>query len=334
MGYELVPIDEGLPKWIPLTGFTIYVHSPSENAFKILTVDFTNLPPDKFYAMIDELGDVVEAIDEEYRDEKRGKGRGTGRSFIAEFIRAYKQRGGGKESKRILPSVSPYPKRFTNIVNYVRTQLYDALNDKAIVIQSIGSGDRYKRNIYLMPRTEIDEFYKIVDRLNEQLDKLRKMIDEYHESEHFKNILSILDKYGVDYTYRKAVIRNITIDPIPALLDIDTLKPVISERILRDIERQKEKVVSNVIEKFRKELESIIDEYRRQILKNKFSPEEAKKQLKELRDRIEGMGIISVRGIIEPLMEMVDDPERLIDEGYKKASGKIKALVSSLGIQG
>ena len=317
MGIELVPIEK-MPK-ILVSGYWIYLHSPSDNAFKVLKVDFTKLKPEKFYEMVDELGKVLGGIDMEFRERRKEEG---SRKIVAEFIEAYQKR-------RTLPQVSPYPQRFINIVNYIRTRLYDELNRRAIVIQSISSG-RFKRNLYLLPRSEYDAFMNEIDKLNSELAELRKMIEQYHQGRYFKAILEVLDKYNVSYTYRKADIRDIIVETAPAIVDPEILKPYISRRAYMEIQKFKEKLVREAIEKFRKELDEVMEQYRAQILRKKFDPNQAKQQLQKLKEKIESMGIVSISPIIDPLIEMADKPEKLVGEGYVTATGKIKDLVESL----
>jgi len=222
-------------KRIVVNGYFVTLYSPSAEAFKTIKADFKDLKPRKFYKMVEELEDYLSEVDEEYRERNVAA---ASRSIYAQFTKAYRR------DRKI--SFSPYPNRFINITNHIRTKLYEAINTHAIVIPVISSG-HFKRNIYILPTANYDNFLKEVDNLNKELDNLREMIDEYHKKKYIDRILAILDKYGVKYTNKTVLIHNIYVDTMPIVLDPEVIEPYISRRAKREIERTKQKIISEAI---------------------------------------------------------------------------------------
>ena len=188
----------------------------------------------------------------------------------------------------------------------------------------------YRRNIYLMPRYNSDSFLHEVDELNKTLDRLRRDIEEYHNTGYMKEIINILNSYNVKYNVKKAKIEDIIVNMMPITLDPEVLKPYISKRAMREVEKTKRKIVEEAVRDFSKKVESMINEYIMKIRKKKFNPGEAKKTLEELRRNINSMGLMSIDSVIDPLIELCDNPKKLEIEGLNTAKGKIRALLESL----
>ncbi|HEW93645.1 MAG TPA: hypothetical protein ENF47_02955 [Thermoprotei archaeon] len=305
---------------ILVNGYFVTLHSPSANLFKTVKVDFSNLSGEELYRMIEELEEIKSEINQEYR--RREVETVSESDIRAEFRRARARR------QRIV-NFSPYPNRFGNIVNSVRTRLYNALNQYAMVISNIEVG-AFRRNVYLLPRDSADDFLRVVDSLNQELDELDEMLKEYHEKGYMDKIINILRKYNVNFRYYKVTLRRIYVNMLPIILDPDIIKPYVSPRVRREIEEMERKMIIEAVKNTEKKVVAMVNQYMSMIKAKKFNPKEAAKQLAELRDKINSLGIVSVDSIINPLIDLCNNPDKLEKEAMKMISGKVKALLESL----
>ncbi len=305
---------------IVFNGYYVSVHSPSRNLFKTVKVDFSKLSGSDLYKMIEELEETKSKINAEYRE--REVDTVSESDIRAEFRRARKRR-------RRVVRFSPYPNRFGNIVNSVRTKLYDLLNLYAIVIPNIEVG-AFRRNVYILPKDSIDKFLKEIDILNQRLGELRKAMEEYHNKGYIDKITSILDKYDVKYRVYKASLRNIFTDMFAIVIDPEAISPYISERARKEIEKAKEKIVRQAVKDAEKKIRSMINQYIIMIKKKKFNPKKAKKILEEMKKNVNSLGIVNIDSVIDPLIDMCNDPKKLAEKGLETVSGKVRALLESL----
>jgi hypothetical protein len=304
---------------IRVNGYFVVLHCPTPEALNTITVDARMLSPREFHSLIVELEDYLSDVDDEYRMRRSDA---VSRRIHGKFIKIPSGR------KRIL-RFSPYPNRFKNITNIVRTAAYDTLNSKAIVIQNIRIGV-FRRNIYLLPHSEADSFLRKIDDLNEELEELKKLIEDYHEKGYYNKVLEILDKYNVEYDAGRARIEKIIVNMLPIVIDPEVIKPYISERAAREIEEMKRRIVEEAIKDAEKKIKALVQSYIAKINARKFNPERAAKQLEELKERINSLGVVDIDPIITPLIDLCHNPQRLVQEALKTVDTRVKALLKTI----
>ena len=304
---------------VRLSGFLVSVHCPTEALLKI-RIDTTHLSWEEYRALLRELQDHLAFVDEQY-----AKRTPKIRSILADHKRI--KEVGGIRRKREL-EFSPFPSRFANIIkNNVRARVYDLLARYALVIQRMARG-RAERNLYLLPENLAGEFVKGIEKVNEKIDELNDMIEEYD----LEPIREILRKYDLDLPKSSFYIPYVEVDLTPITIGPEVIEEWAekSPEVANLLDAKRRELVEKVIMDVRKRLEPIIQALagERRLLK-------IKERLSMLKEQVEGLGLKALAdSIIVPLIKASENPEKafeiLGDRPDRFVSGRVEALLKAL----
>jgi len=120
-----------------LNGFLIDVRTVSEDNLMV-EVDASNISWSEYKALVEELEDLLSAIDTEYSARSwLVKGRGLKASY---------RRVSAEDRRRKLRFV-PFPSKFVNILKNTRAYIYGLVSDYCLVLEKVGN-----RKVYLLPK--------------------------------------------------------------------------------------------------------------------------------------------------------------------------------------
>lgn len=324
-----------------LEGFLINVSSPDSMSLAI-NVDCTALRGDKYLALIRELEDALSRMDQSY----------TERSVRGRSLRGHYRRhlmGPSIMRTRRLTFV-PYPSKMINRPGNMRRNLYYELNANCLNLQRETIGRRH-RVTYLLPYVRAPSMMLYIEGLNREI---RKINDEllHLKKQEVSKVLKILDKYGVDGNIAiperlhefSLNLRPVTLDPqiVEDLVEhkykeqFDRLREGEKqglELLQQELDRQRRILVTEAIEKLRRQLESIASRF---IGTKKFSPKQARQDLERLKEIAESTGLSALATTaIDPLIQIAENPEKAEElignkDPVQGVSMRIQGLIESL----
>jgi len=273
-------------KEVALKGFFLIIHCPSEEVLQV-TIDASELHPTYFISLIHELQDTLRDIDEQYAIRK---GAMKGRSLISKHWRSFVI----DERKRII-RFAPFPESYLNKMRTLRRELYERVNKYAVVIFSDGV-----RKNYLLPDNLAPQFVDSINNLNDEINKLNQMIDNFTKTLDYDNILFVLHKYNLQEPTKTFRIPEIRVDLIPVGLSRADLEKWISEspELHRILEETKERHVRHLLEDLKERLEPLINE----LLKQE-NLKRIRENLVRMDNILTSLGLESIsRTVITPLI--------------------------------
>jgi hypothetical protein len=275
---------------LSLSGFLASLHCPTEETLHG-TVDATRLSPDDYMNLIKELQDALHRVDVRHRLKPLSGFRG---------IKARYVRVSAIERRRKI-KFSPYPNRWLNELRHTRQKAYDLLNSHAIGIETLTQG-KYKDKIYLLARGRTSEFLSAVERLDRELDEIRKQVREYD----YSNIKALLRKYGLDFEIEPVrEVGHIRADLLPvsfstAIQEWATKDP----KVAQQLEKQERELVEQLLVGIRGRVLDIVKSI------GKAKTERLLDRLKRLRETAEDVGLKALsETVLAPLEEVVKKPE-------------------------
>jgi hypothetical protein len=275
---------------LTLSGFLASLHCPTEERL-YGTVDATRLLSEEYMNFIRELQDALHRIDVRHR----GKPLSGLRGIKARYVRV------SANERRRRVKFSPYPNRWLNELKHIRQKAYNLLNSYAIGIETLTQG-YYKDKIYLLARGKVREFLSAVERLDRELDEIRRQVREYD----YSNIKALLRKYGLDWEIEPArEVGHIRADLLPvsfstAIQEWATKDPKVAEQL----ERQERELIEQLLVGIRGRVLDIVKSI------GKAKTERLLDRLKRLRETADDLGLKALsETILVPLEEVVKKPE-------------------------
>ncbi|MGC9069608.1 MAG: hypothetical protein ACP5IZ_11660 [Thermoprotei archaeon] len=297
---------------ISLRGFFLTVHCPTEELLNV-TIDATSLNPSEFFALIQELQELLRNIDEFYAVNRELL---RGRSVHAKHWRAFHY----DERRRII-RFAPFPSAYINKLKTIRRELYDIINENAILIYSDGL-----RNTYLLPYETSESFTNKIEKLNTKINDLRSKVEAFINSNDFFNISYIFEKRLLAPLKPNPNIPNITIRLIPVNLEnIDIEKWAEFSPSVAEILRQtKEDYIKRVLLSLQEKLLPIITE-----LEKQRNLENIKAQLEKIKRIVESVGMNAIaESIIIPLINITEGKVKTKTETTERIKAMLKNLTS------
>lgn len=323
-------------KTVVLQGIHIALHIPTEER---LTFQIQGLSPPLFRNLAVALEDWMVVTDDKYKEKAtRGrswKGRGR-RVTMATRVRLLK--------------FSPFPSRYSNILRTIRKELYYELHRHCLVLEGETHGG-YKRNIYILPYANAPSFMNEINRRNREIDELNWKIEGFLKTEDYADLENLLKPFNVTIPNRSWKIEHVSFDATPLALQPAAVKQIVEDEYQRmfrkleederqglqalhdELERKRQELVVKAIENVQAKIHKIV---KRIVATRKLKAEKVKKDLERLRRIAVSVGLDSIAtSVIEPLAEVVDDPEKTFELfGTKDLSsaidGRIRGLIESL----
>jgi gas vesicle protein len=311
------PQEAGLSiqaKEVPLRGFFLIVHCPSDEVLQI-TIDASTLPPHQFIQLIHELQDTLRNIDENYalRENLRG------RSLLSKHWRAFTH-----DERRQVIRFAPFPESYLNRLRSIRRKLYEIVNNHSIVVYSDGI-----RNTYLLPENLSQKLLRSVEEMNNNdIRKLNELINTFINSYDYNEITYILQKYNIDQPYKNFIVSDIRLELIPVSLSSDDIEKwaSTSDEVKKALEETKEKYIKGILENIKKEIEPIIED-----LTKRENLETIRKNLKRLDNIVTSLGLTAIsQSIIKPLLNTSYTND---NTSIKTEVSRINSLLKGLGIK-
>jgi len=225
------------PERILVEGFLIDVYAPSKALFEV-KLDLSHIPRNRYMDVKEKLEDLLREIDEKY-----AKRRLPDKARMIHVGYASVKDEEGKVRRIRVGVVKPYPSRFPNILGTLRDKLYTAVNVYCKVIERA-----LERKVYLLPLSDAPKFFAEVNKLNEEVESLQKMINEFEKTKDFENICKYLGEIDGRWRDREIHTSLHKIRVYPFLL---RLEPVLFERYLDEVSR---KYVEKIKEKGAREV--------------------------------------------------------------------------------
>ena len=324
-------------KAVILRGIHVSCHVPTEER---LTVQIEGLAPEKFRRLAEVLEDWFIVVDEAYKET---------------FVRGRSWKGRGRRisqrSRIRVLKFSPFPSRFSNILRSIRRDVYVELHKNCLVLEGEQYGG-YKQNIYILPYANAPAFMNFIEVKNKEIDDLNSKINEFKNTGYFKDLKELLRHHGISVNLNgNWHVDHIGIDVTPLALEPTTVKQMVEEdyrkmfeklkdeekrgieALHRELERKRRELVVKGVENLQNKITLII---KRIAGARKLKPEAVKKDLKRLRRIAVSVGLEAVAStVIDPLTEVVDDPEKAVELFGTKdltegVNGRIKGLIDSL----
>jgi len=312
---------------VGLTGVLVSITCPSDERLKV-SIDCSELDNRRFMEFSERLQDLMLGIDADYSEKAMLKrsldGRFTGRKKL-EVVRR------GKALK-----FSVVPSCFVNKIKNLKHDVYDELNfyaaSKIVLVQA----GRFKRCLYILSKSSISEYTRLVEGYNRELEELNGKIEKYLKSSSFREVVELVESYGLDSSPLKSEFR---VEPIRLQqIPIELADYVIEEWERRDpvvakyIKDMRSRIVRDAVESFKAKLKPILDK-----LSAERISERTLKRIREDLERIRGMsvevGLSAVAdSVITPLIEVVDNPEKFpeVFKSKENIGGEIDSRFESL----
>jgi len=313
---------------IRLSGILVSITCPTDERLKV-NIDCSNLDNRSFMELSDRLQDLMLEIDAKYSDRAQLK-----RKLSGEFMGSRRRGIEIIKRKRVL-RFSPIPNCYVNKVKNLKHTVYDELNFYAVSKIVLVEAGRFKRCLYILSKSGVSEYTRIVENCNKELEELNRKIEEFRKSDDFKAIVDLFEEYGVD-TFplsNDMKIESIKIQQIP----IELADYVIREWEKRDpvvakyISEMRSKIIKDSIETFKAKLKPILESLRNKKVSAK-SLRRIKEDLEKIRKMSIDVGLDAVaETVVTPLIEVIEKPEKY-DEvfGGKDLVGEIDARFESL----
>jgi len=334
---EDIECIEGCPaKTVKLQGLHISIHVPTEER---LTMHIEGLSPELFRRLAVALEDWMVVVDENYKEKAiRGrswKGRGR-RVSAAQRIRVIK--------------FSPFPSRYSNILRTTRKDLYFEMHRHCLVLEGQQHGG-YKNNVYILPYSNAPLLMNEIQKQNREIDELNWKIDGFQKTQDFQDLKDLLKPFHIEVPDRSWRVEHVSFDATPLRLEPETVKQLVEEDYQRmyrtleaeerqglealhqELERKRQELVVKAVENLQKKINSIV---KRIVATRKLKAESVKQDLERVRRIAISVGLESIATtVIEPLAEVVEDPEKTFELfGTKDLStaieGRIRGLIESL----
>jgi hypothetical protein len=305
---------------ISLKGFFLTIHCPTEELLNV-TIDATALNPSAFFSLIQELQELLRNIDEKYA---MNQSLLRGRSIHAKHWRAFHY-----DERRRMIRFAPFPSSYINKLKTIRRELYEEINEYAILVYSDGV-----RNTYLLPFENANVFSNRIKELNNKLAELREKINTFINSSDFLDISLTIEKYALQPVESVFEIPEIYVRLIPVSLeDIDLEKwAQVSPTVAEALQKTKEEYVRNVLISISEKLKPLITDLEKQqnlIL--------IKERLEMLKRTVESIGMKSiVNEIIIPLLNVTSiDNIQTIRESTERVKAVLRNLIGdNTNVQG
>ena len=303
---------------VELKGYFLTVHGASEGRL-YTTLDITKIPAQDRLKFIRGLEDLLSEIDEVYAGETE---RIRGRTIVGRFRRiAY-----GEDIRRIRTvKFTPLPSRIPNRVKKLRDYVYDKVNTLAIKIQSLGFAE-VRRNIYLVPEENVEKLVKAVNKANQEIEKLNKMIESYLQSPLFKRIVDYLSLYDLYIPKGGYWIPKSTLNLIAVRLDASIVDEWArrSPEVAKMLEEAQANIIKSTVEEFRRRVRKVLErEWKSRLA--------VKKRLEELRELATGVGLRALaESVIVPLVELCDREDALVQLKKREIRDEVDEKIVSL----
>lgn len=323
-----------MTKPVVLQGIHLSIHVPTEER---LTVQIEGLTPKPFRDLAVALEDWMVTVDDEYKKKAtRGRGwKGRGKRITAETrVRVLK--------------FSPFPSSFGNVLRTVRKNLYVTVHKHCLVLEGHQQGG-YKHNIYILPYGNAPAFMNDLEVENTSIDDLNEKVAEFQKTSAFGEVKQILRRFGVDIVLARKTwnIEHATFDATPLALEPATVKQTVEEEYQRmfktleehekrglealqeELERKRKQLVIKGIENLKRKITNICT---RITAHSKKNPKKVKADLERLRRIAVSVGLESIATtVIDPLREVIDDPEKAVKLfGTKAISTAIDSRIANL----
>jgi hypothetical protein len=319
-----------------LEGFLLDVNSPDVESLSI-TVDCTALSGEDYLGLIRELEDVLSDMDRAYAERQV-----RGRTLKGRYRRHLAENGTVRTRKLTL---IPYPSNLANLPGNLRRSLYHEINRRCLTLQRDIYG-RMHRVVYLLPFSQAPELMLYVDELNKAIDRLNQELARLRVSE-VPKVVAILRKYGVwrDGYSIPSELHEFSISPRPVRLDpsvinhLPSLRAEIEEErrrgldlLRQELENQRRTLVTEAITSLRRQIEAIASG----IVEARKRPEYARAELERIRELAESSGLRALNAaVVDPLIEAIEHPERREElmgssDLMRGISMRTKGLIDSL----
>jgi chaperonin cofactor prefoldin len=311
--------EGGMYREVSLRGFFLTIHCPTEELLNV-TIDATSLNPSAFFSLIQELQELLRNIDEKYAMNQQLL---RGRSIHAKHWRAFHY----DERKRMI-RFAPFPSSYINKLKTIRRELYEVINEYAILVYSDGV-----RNTYLLPFENANVFSNKTKELNKKLAELREKINTFVNSSDFIDITLTIEKYALQFVKSAFEMPEINIRLIPVSLeDIDLEKWArASPTVAEALQKTKEEYVRNVLISIAERLKPLITD-----LEKQQNLAMIKERLETLKRTVESIGMKSIANeIIVPLLNVTSiDNVQAIRESTERVKAVLRNLIGENSVQG
>lgn len=293
---------------VKLQGSIINIYAPAP-LFRY-TVDVSKLRwSGNLRNFLNELKELVREMDEHYA-ERAIRGRN-----LQVNVKPVKVSGDSEELRTL--DIPVAPSRVENILASVRKELYDGINTLCPFVEKIDVG-RKKRRIYFLPNSRVNDFLELVENCNTRISEANNIIREYAQSNFFKDLNKILEKYGFAHVKSIPSVPKIRYSLLPVVLDPEIVIQYVDEKYRKEVERtvlaEKNEIVKSALEKIRHEINSVIS--------MQISPDTAlttiNQKMASLENLAKDIGVEEyLKEEIKKLKEMVSNREAL-DELYRR----------------
>ena len=333
-------------KHVLVQGFLVDLDNPTEERLKVrLNLNGTG----NIENFAKELCSMLLAVDEKYaKNPELTRGRNMNVSLTSY-----------RDAEELIKTgrFYPYPMTFINRLKHLREKVYEALNQHTTILGQEKTGRSIKK-VYFLPAPLAPDLMAQIDQLNRELDKLRKEIEAYRQTEDYKKIMEYA---GIDGNGFRTEIPDIQVNLVPLVLSREFFKQYLEEqkrRMIEEIDEARKAGLKEVEEAKRRGLEALERELEkerkrmleaiRQDLQNKFTTllslaqeavkraVEGKKQIKtgktfkRIADLIRSSGLEYDEKPVEALGKVLEASNHKDMETLKEA---VSQLAESLGVK-
>jgi len=279
-----------------LSGFLVSIHSAIESTLEV-EVDASHLEWGEYRSLVEELEDVLHAIDEQYSVKSELM---KGRSLRARYRRVT------AEERRRKLRFSPFPSKFTNVLKNLRAYVYTSLvPSTCLCIERIGH-----RKVYLLPKAMAPTLLEAVDRINSKvIGRVRREIEEFRDSDEYFEIAKCLHRHRIDPAVLKTAafaVGDYVVDVVPTNFGYDVDEDDYYARLAREervrgleilrrqVERRHREYVAGAVRDVVERLRPLVERGRR-----------PRKKIEKLVELCRSAGLDEVcERLLEPLREV------------------------------